>query len=69
MQPNPERCRRKAAECDRIASRLHDDAARRIFRRTAVRWRTMADDSDERLAQTRLAHLVRMLAPRPDVEG
>jgi hypothetical protein len=55
---NFERCQRKAAECDELARRVRDPAARIIFQRAAGRWRRMADESDDRLPP-----LMRALAP------
>jgi hypothetical protein len=60
MQIDTERCEDKAAACERIARHLHDPIARDIYTRAARRWRSTADESDERLA-----HLVGLLAPPP----
>jgi hypothetical protein len=66
-QPQPnflhidtQRFQDRADACERTARRLRDPIARRIYARTALRWRTTAEQTDDRLH-----YLVTLLAPPP----
>jgi len=55
---DPQRCEERAAACERLARVLRDPIARDIYGRAALRWRSTAEESEERLS-----YVVRLFAP------
>jgi len=47
MNPQAERCRRKALECERQAVLATEQTARDMFRDLALQWRTIAQEVEE----------------------
>ena len=47
MNPQAEKCRRKALECERKAVLATEQTARDTFRDLALQWRTMAQQAEE----------------------
>jgi hypothetical protein len=64
VQIDAQKFRDKAAACEQTARHMRDPAAQHICARAAQRWRSTADQSEDRLP-----YLISLLAPPPVTGG